>query len=81
MGFIPVQSTAKARRLNKMRGRLPSYPGRPRLNTKVSVKIGLGTQNEVEYVRYKLPSGKQRKVSAEHSLNQAVLLNRQCSKK
>ena len=82
--MIPVQSTAKSRRLYKMRGRRPALQGRPRQGTKLlsQMVVGDGEDEDGGIVRHKLPGGKQcKKRVSGHSLASAVLSNRRSSKK
>ena len=84
VGLIPVQSTAKARRLYKMRGRRLALQGRPRLGSRLASQLVLGDGEDDEggILRHKLPSGKQsKKNGARHNLCSAVLANKRSSKK
>ena len=79
--MIPIQSTAKARRLYKMRGRSKSVTGRPRAMQRLSLQMTVGDDDDqdVGIVRHKLP-GKQAKKGPGHSLNAAIVNNKRSSK-
>ena len=81
IGVIPIQSTAKARRLYKMRGRNKAVTGRPRAMQRLSVQMTVGDDDDQDagIVRHKLP-GKQTKKGPGHSLNNAIVNNKRCSK-
>ena len=82
-GIIPVQATAKSRRLYKMRGSRSSVQGRPRAAQRLSVQLAVddGELDEGE-VRHKLPTKKMRLCpSSDHNLDNAVEANRRQSKK
>ena len=83
IGFIPVQSTAKSRRLFKLRGRRPAVPGRSRLDQRVTVQLSVGEDVDEEdggITRHKLPS-KKVKTGGAHSLSSSVAKNKRGTKK
>ena len=79
--MIPVQSTAKARRLYKMRGRSKAVTGRPRAMQRLSVQMTIGDDDDQDagIVRHKLP-GKKVKKGPDHSPNSAIVKNKRSSK-
>ena len=83
IGIIPVQATAKRRRLYKMRGNRSAVQGRPRLAQRLSVQLAVDDDDlDGGVVRHKLPTKKQRTCpSSSHNLDQAVTDNRRPSKK
>ena len=82
IGLIPVQTTAKSRRLYKMRGSRAAVQGRPRHGQRMSVQldIGEGEEDDGGVLRHKLPSMK-RKTGPGHSLSNAVSANKRSTKK
>ena len=84
VGLIPVQATAKSRRLVKMRGSRNAIQGRPRKRSSLDIQMCIGEDNDTDggIVRHKLPVKKKRVQEAgEHSLSSAILNNRRHSKK
>ena len=84
IGLIPVQSTAKSRRLYKLRGSKSAVQGRPRLGQRLTVQLTVGEEEDTDggVVRHKLPSKNKKKGGgAEHNLSSAVTANRRASKK
>ena len=81
--MIPVQATAKSRRLFKLRGSRSAIQGRPRLAQRLVVQLAVDDDDlDGGEVRHKLPSKKKRLCpSSEHNLNNAVKANRRPSKK
>ena len=79
--MIPIQSTAKARRLYKMRGRSKAITGRPRAAQRLSVQMTVGDDDEEDagIVRHKLP-GKKVKKGRDHNLNKSVVMNKRSTK-
>ena len=82
IGFIPVQATAKSRRLYKLRGSRPARQGRSRLSSRLAVQMTVGEDDEEDggVVRHKLPSKSHKKGSA-HKLSASVLANKRGTKK
>ena len=81
IGLIPVQVTAKSRRVYKMRGSRSAVAGRPRLGLKLSVQMNVDDENEDDGVlRHKLPT-KKRKKGDIHDLMSSVGAGRGPSKK
>ena len=82
-GMIPVQATAKSRRLFKLRGSRSAIQGRPRLAQRLVVQLAVDDDDlDGGEVRHKLPSKKKRLCpSSEHNLNNVVKANRRPSKK
>ena len=82
--LIPVQSTAKSRRLFKLRGSRPGIQGRPRKGQRLTVQLDLGNcegdDDDGGVVRHKLP-GKKRKTGQAHSLSDAVAANKRSARK
>ena len=84
IGLIPVQATARSRRLYKLRGSRSAVQGRPRLTDRLIVQLAVGEDEDTDggILRHKLPGRKQRShKGGEHSLMAAVLANRRASKK
>ena len=83
IGVIPVQATAKSRRLYKMRGNRSAVQGRPRLAQRLTVQLAVDDDNlDGGVVRHFLPSKKPRVSNSKvHSLDKAVVDNRRVSKK
>ena len=84
IGLIPVQATARSRRLFKMRGSRSAVQGRPRQATRLVVQMAVGEDDDTDggIVRHKLPNKKKRShPGSEHSLQAAVKANRKASKK
>ena len=77
-GNIPVQSTAKSRRLFKHRGAGPSQQGRP--TNEQSLQIQLVVNDEDDFVAHSIPK-KHKKKKFPHSLAKAVDSNRPGEKK
>ena len=78
--LIPVQSTAKARRLFKHRGRVPAPSGRR--HDDQNKRKQMVVTDETENVWYSLPSQKKRRTAHHpHSLAAAVSANRAAEKK
>ena len=79
---IPVQATAKSRRLHKMRGSRPAIQGRPRLGQKLRVQltVGEGEEEDGGIVRHKLPA-KNYKKGTGHSFSTSVAANKRSAKK
>ena len=82
IGVIPVQATAKSRRLYKMRGSRAGLQGRPRLGQRLAVQLYLGNGDEDDggVVRHTMPYKKQ-KTGAGHSLNKSVASNKRSARK
>ena len=82
MGKIPIQASAKRRRIIKLRGSSSAIQGRPRKGTRLTVQLNVGEVSEDEggILRHKLPS-KKRKKGADHSLESAVSGNKRATKK
>ena len=81
IGLIPVQVTAKSRRVYKIRGSRSAVAGRPRLGLKLSVQMNVDDENEDDGVlRHKLPT-KKRKKGDIHDLMSSVGAGRGPSKK
>jgi hypothetical protein len=81
-----VQSTAKSRRMFKMRGSRSAVQGRPRKGQTLAVQltVGVGEDDDSDggVVRHRLPSKKQKTGGgAGHSLMDSVIANRRPSKK
>lgn len=83
IGVIPVQATAKSRRLYKMRGNRSAVQGRPRLAQRLTVQLAVDDDDlDGGVVRHFLPSKKPRVSNSKvHSLDKAVVDNRRSSKK
>ena len=83
IGLIPVQATARSRRLYKMRGRRPALQGRPRLGSRLAVQLLVEDDGDGDagIVRHKLPGKQTQKKGAGHSLSSSVLANKRCAKK
>ena len=84
MGIIPVQATAKSRRMFKLRGSRSAIQGRPRKEQKLAVQLSVGEDDGSDggVVCHKLPHKKQRLApGAGHSLMESVGAPRQASKK
>jgi hypothetical protein len=84
IGLIPVQATARSRRLFKLSGSRSAVQGRPRLASRLVVQMAVGEDDETEggIVRHKLSNKKKRShAGSEHSLISAVKANRKASKK
>ena len=82
--LIPVQPTAKSRRLYKMRGSRAAVQGRPRSAQRLAVQLTVGDGDGTDdgVLRHKLPTKKKRaKGSSAHDLMGAVSANRRASKK
>lgn len=79
--MIPIQSTAKARRLYKMRGRSKTITGRPRAAQRLAVQMTVGDDDDEDagIVRHKLPAMKIKKKAA-HSLKKSVEANKRSAK-
>ena len=82
IGLIPIQATARSRRMYRMRGRRTALQGRPRKGQGPAVQLTVGDEEEQDggIVRHKLPT-KDRKRGAAHSLDSAVLANKRSTKK
>ena len=84
MGIIPVQATAKSRRMFKLRGSRSAIQGRPRKEQKLAVQLSVGEDDGSDggVVHHKLPHKKQRLApGVGHSLMESVGANRRASKK
>ena len=84
IGLIPVQATARSRRMFKLRGSRNAVQGRPRQATRLAVQLAVGEDDETDggVVRHKLPTKKKRShPGEENSLQSAVKANRKASKK
>ena len=84
VGIIPVQATAKSRRMFKLRGSRSAIQGRPRKEQRLAVQLTVGEDDDSDggVVRHKLPHKKQRAApGAGHSLMESVSANRRASKK
>ena len=81
-GLIPVQATAKSRRLYRTRGSRTAVQGRSRLSQGLSIQLAVGDtdQEDSGVLRHKLPS-KKRKVGSAHSLGSSVSANKRGTKK
>ena len=83
MGLIPIQSTSKARRLYKMRGRSKAVTGRPRSGQKLTSQMVVGDDDDgldSGIVRHKLPVSKARKRASDHNLKLSVENNKRSRK-
>ena len=83
IGLIPIQSTSKARRLYKMRGRSKAVTGRPRSGQKLISQMVVADDDEgldSGIVRYKLPGGKASKRATDHNLKLSVEKNKRSRK-
>ena len=84
VGLIPVQATAKSRRVYKLRRSRSAITGRPRRAQKLAVQMNVDDNEEAGGVlRHKLPHHKKRKVSKGniHNLMSAVSEGRGPNKK
>ena len=79
LGIIPVQVTAKSRRIYKLRGSRTAIMGAPTKSQ--ALKRQLNITDEDEIVRHKVPTLKRPKQKQKHSLENDVGLNRRSSKK
>ena len=76
--LIPIQTTAKSRRLNKNRGRYVSSAGRRRKDQKKTLQLIVSESGEI--LRHALPNQRKKKAQG-HSLSNAVNTNRMVAKK
>ena len=79
-----MQTTAKSRRLYKLRGSRTAVQGRPRLAHRLAVQMAVGDAEDTDggVLRHKLPGRKQRNhAGGEHRLSAAIAANRRASKK
>ena len=84
VGLIPVQATARSRRMYKLRGSRTAVQGRPRLAHRLAVQMAVGDTEDTDggILRHKLPGRKQRNhAGGEHRLAAAISANRRASKK
>ena len=72
--LIPVQSTAKARRTYKHRGRVVARLGRPNKDQKKRKQMIVGEEDEA--VWFSLPNQKKKRKKQVHSLKHSVMANR-----
>ena len=80
LGRIPVQVTARSRRVFKIRGKRPAKAGAP--TKQQALKRQLEVTEEEEILRHKLPGpSKKSKKKQVHKLSKAVEENRSASKK
>ena len=79
LGKIPVQVTARSRRVYKLRGSRTAIMGAPTKSQ--ALKRQLNITDEEEIVRHKVQSLKRPKKKQKHSLENDVNLNRRSSKK
>ena len=78
IGLIPVQATARSRRLYKLRGSRSAVQGRPRLTDRLIVQLAVGEDEDTDgaILRHKLPGRKQiSNKGGENSLMAAMLAN------
>ena len=76
---IPVQSTAKSRRVHKVRGRTVAKGGRRRKDQEKRAMLEVREEDEI--VRHSLPKQKKSKQKNPHSFSASVAANRQVTGK